>query len=210
MTKISKLVAAMGIAFATIGTASADKFDGFYVGGGVAFNQLTAKWGYQTATYFSQDTYGDNEHSADFDVNAGYAMSFGNFNLAAELGYTSGYGEAEMYSSTYDFWNYELTSGKTFSILPGYKLGQDTLVYGRFGIVKAEGEESWDGGSDSIDFSGKIWGIGVKHALTQNLVAVLEYQATEFDAETYSSGSTYAYTVEPSSNGVKLGVQYTF
>lgn len=230
MTKVSKLVAAMGIAFATIGTASADKFDGFYVGGGVTFNQMTVKYGYSYhENYYGslyseeeQSTYGDNEHSADFDLNVGYAMSFGNFNLAAELGYTSGYGEAELWSGYGDSESYELTRGKTFSILPGYKLGQDTLVYGRFGIVKAEGEysNSWDSGDTySLDFSGKIWGIGVKHAFTPNLIAVLEYQATEFDEEsTYSysydngSGYTYgySYTDEPSSNGVKLGVQYTF
>lgn len=230
MTKVSKLVAAMGIAFATIGTASADKFDGFYVGGGVTFNQMTVKYGYSYhENYYGslyseeeQSTYGDNEHSADFDLNVGYAMSFGNFNLAAELGYTSGYGEAELWSGYGDSESYELTRGKTFSILPGYKLGQDTLVYGRFGIVKAEGEysNSWDSGDTySLDFSGKIWGIGVKHAFTPNLVAVLEYQVTEFDSETLASGG-YAWSandynswhddVEPASSGVTLGVQYTF
>lgn len=241
MTKVTKIAAAMAIAFATVGTASADNFDGFYVGGGVAFNKMTSKTASHYDEYYYGDTYstvdetigGDEDHDVGFNLNVGYGVSFGSFNLAIEAAYTSSYGEAEPYSySANTNWGYsygesakmELTGGKSISILPGFKLSDDTLVYGRLGYVEAEGEFSWSdttGWSDSVskDFSGTIWGIGVKHAFTPNLVAVLEYQVTEFDSETLASGG-YAWSandynswhddVEPASSGVTLGVQYTF
>lgn len=240
MSNVKKIVAAMGIAFATIGTASADNFDGFYVGGGVAFNKMTAKTASHYDEYWYGDTYssvdetigGDEDHDVGFNLNVGYGMSFGSFNLAIEAAYTSSYGEAEPYSYSESAWwgsygesaKMELTGGKSVSILPGFKFSDDTMVYGRLGYVEAEGEFSWsdtDGWSSSVsrDFSGTIWGIGVKHAFTPSLVAVLEYQVTEFDSETLASGSYYSSAnyyyswhddVEPASSGVTLGVQYTF
>jgi len=236
MTKLSKCAAAVALAFAGVSAASAANFDGLYVGGGVALNKMTVGVTSKYSEYYYGDTFnevesdisGDDDHDLGFNLNVGYGMSFGRFNVAIEAAYTSSYGESKPYSYSWNDYSEsmkaELTGGKSVSILPGFKISENTLVFGRIGYVEAEGELSWTDSIDgtlkgSKDFSGTIWGIGVKHAITSNLVAVLEYQATEFDAETILSGgdtfsaddyNTWSDTAEPKSTGITLGVQYTF
>lgn len=178
---------------------------------------------------------GGDKHNAALNLSAGYAMSFGQFNLAGELSYQTSYGEATPYSGSLVEGSYrdsfsekiELANGVAISILPGYKIGKDTLVYGRLGYVRAKAKSSYswsnnqgdsDYESDSTKVNGIQYGIGVKHAFTLKLSAVLEYQAVNFKKKTIFSesgsgdGYTWSYkeTIQPSSNGVLMGMQYAF
>ncbi len=184
-------------------------------------------------------TFGDNEHSVGLNLNLGYGMSFGQFNLAGELSYQPSMAEAKSYSSNgystggdsySDSAEFKLTKGMAISILPGYKIGDNTLVYGRLGHVRAtaSGSDSWsenydgdfDSGSESYStkVDGILLGVGMKHAFTPKLSAVLEYQAVNFkkaagwsEFESWEDGwETSTTAVKPSVNGVLLGIQYAF
>lgn len=229
------LLAVMTVAAATgmmSGTANAN-FDGMYVGGGLAMNKMTVKYSYDDSffdeSFYSQNTGGDNDHSFELNLNAGYGMSFGQFNVAGEFSYATGLGEATPYSWGYSdiggfSYNYstkaELSNAWAISILPGYKLSNNTLIYGRLGYVgaKLKLSESYsdsngfsDGYSDSKSVNGILYGIGMKHAFTPQLAAVLEYQATDFKKETFADGGEgFSEYAEPASNGVLLGIQYSF
>ncbi|MBA3032810.1 MAG: hypothetical protein KKF85_05605 [Gammaproteobacteria bacterium] len=75
----------------------------------------------------------------------------------------------------------------------------------RLGYVKAKAEMAFAGKSVTENFSGTVYGIGVKHAFSRNVAAVLEYQSVVFSGKTIE-GTNY----KPTSNGVMMGVQVGF
>lgn len=238
------IMAAAAVALGlTAGTASADAFNGFYVGTGLAVNKMSGELVSTYSANYNGDLYSDSDsgsvggdkHNAALNLSAGYAMSFGQFNLAGELSYQTSYGKATPYAYSYSSNGYsyseslkiELTKGVAISILPGYKVGKDTLVYGRLGYVRAKAKSAYSESdnegysyseNDSTKVSGIQYGIGVKHAFTPKLSAVLEYQAVNFKKKTILSESdsgdgwteSYKETIQPSSNGVLMGMQYAF
>lgn len=186
-------------------TASANALDGAYVGAGLALSKVSLKISGDGASL----NLGDDSHDAGLNLSAGYGTSFGQFYLAGELGYQTSLGES-------DFGSIEtggspltvagkLKNGWTASVLPGFKLSKGTMAFARLGYVQAKGELSFDGESESKNFKGAVYGIGVKHAFTPNIAAVLEYQSVVFSKKTIDGGD-----FKPSSNGVVLGIQYGF
>lgn len=212
---------------------SADAFDGLYLGAGLAINKMSSKFStsYTDSTGFvlnEQESYGGDKFDVAGNLAVGYGLNFGQFNLAFELSYQNSYGESKPYSSTFgsfsDSIRMELTQGVALSVMPGFKVGKDTLLYGRLGYVRAKAEADY---SDSTGFSdsdsekvrGMLYGIGMKHAFTPNLSALVEYQAVNFRSETIYSetgacgvGCTYTLSdsMKPSSSGLLLGMQYSF
>lgn len=194
----------MAVAAATLGmtavTANASALDGMYVGGGLALNKVSLK--------LSGDglmaNLGDDKHDAGLNLSAGYGVSFGQFYLAGELGYQTSYGKADFGSIDGETITGKLKNGWTASVLPGFKLGKDTLAFARLGYAQSKGELAFGGESESHKFKGTIYGIGVKHAFTPNLAGVLEYQSVNLK-KTFVDGKA-----EPASNGVVLGIQYGF
>lgn len=232
-TKQQISLAVVVLLSATTTTVSADAFDGPYVGAGLAVNKMSAKL---SSSYTESTGYFENDQSSfggdKFDVAAnlavGYGLNLGQFNLAFELSFQNSYGESKPYTYSEPGFSesisMELTKGVAVSVMPGFRVGKDTLLYGRLGYVRAKGKVNY---SDSTGFSesgsaklrGMLYGIGMKHAFTPNLSALLEYQAVNFKSkeifnETGSCGAGCSYSdttsVKPSSNGVLLGMQYSF
>lgn len=202
-----KMIVALAavVASMTAVTASADAFNGAYVGAGLAINKMSLN----ISGDGDKINLGDESHNAGLSLTAGYGASFGQFYLAGELGYQTGYGKSDF--GTFDLGGGPLTltgqlkNGWSASILPGYKFSKDTLAFARIGAVKAKGELSFDGVSESEKFSGAVYGIGVKHAFAPNIAATLEYQSIVFSGKTVGG-----VNFKPTSNGVVLGIQYGF
>ncbi|MDP2265051.1 MAG: outer membrane beta-barrel protein [Thiobacillus sp.] len=195
----------MAVAAAALGmtavTANASALDGMYVGGGLALNKMSLKLSGDGA----MANLGDDKHDAALNLFAGYGASFGQFYLAGELGYQTSYGKADFGSIDGETVTGKLKNGWTASVLPGFKLGKSTLAFARLGYAQSKGELTFAGeSSGSEKFKGTIYGIGVKHAFTPNLAGVLEYQSVNLK-KTFEDAK-----VEPSSNGVVLGIQYGF
>lgn len=194
----------MAVAAATLGmtavTANASAFDGMYVGGGLALNTVSLKLSGDGAMV----NLGDDKHDAGLNLFVGYGASFGQFYLAGELGYQTSYGKADFGLINDVTITGKLKNGWTASVLPGFKLGKDTLAFARLGFAQSKGELTVAGVSESHKFRGTIYGIGVKHAFTPNLAGVLEYQSVNLKR------TIEGVRFEPRSNGVVLGIQYRF
>lgn len=201
---IKKTVMAVAAATLSMTAVTANAFDGMYVGGGLALTKVSLKVSGDGA----MDNWGDDKHDAGLNLFAGYGASFGQFYLAGELGYQTSYGEADFGSVTFGEETYTLTgklkNGWTASVLPGFKLGKDTLAFARLGYAQSKGELTFAGESESHNLKGAIYGIGVKHAFTPNLAGVLEYQVVNLKK------TVDEVKFEPSSNGVVLRIQYRF
>lgn len=218
---------------ATATAVSADAFDGPYVGAGLAANKMSAKLSssYTESTGFfanDQESLGGDKFDVAANLAVGYGLNLGQFNLAFELSYQNSYGESKPYSYSEPGYSeslrMELTKGVAVSVLPGFKVGKDTLLYGRLGYVRAKGKVNFSDStgfseSDSAKLRGMLYGIGMKYAFTPNLSALVEYQAVNFKSkeifsETGSCGVGCSYSdttsVKPSSNGLLVGMQYSF
>ncbi|MHB1292920.1 MAG: outer membrane beta-barrel protein [Sulfuricella sp.] len=198
--KVIMAVAAVAVGM-TAGTASADAINGVYVGAGLALNKVAM----EVSSGGDTINFGDKDHDAGLNLSAGYGVSFGQAYLAGELSYQNSYGKADFVSSGPDALTGELKNGWAISVLPGYKLSKDTLAFARLGYVKAKGELAFAGESRSENFTGTVYGIGVKHAITPTIAAVLEYQSVVFSGKTIEGGN-----LKPTSNGVMLGIQAGF
>jgi opacity protein-like surface antigen len=215
--KLFVAIAVLGLSVAA-GGARADALNGPYVGGGLAFDKGTVK---QTQTFsgpgfsFSQTgTQGNDEHEVGLNLNGGYGATVGGgrFHVAGEISYQSLFGKTES-SGTFGSTSSKLKDVWAISLLPGFKLGDETLAYARLGYAKAKGEFSnftTSGGNVSKDFSGVLYGLGIKHAFNQHLAVVLEYQNLDLKAKDLESAAGITTNVKPGGNGFLLGVQYGF
>lgn len=198
--KIILAVAAVAVGL-TAGTASADALNGPYVGAGLALNKVAMEL---SGAGLGMNL-GDKDHDAGLNLSAGYGASFGQAYLAGELSYQNSYGKADFISVGGDALTGKLENGWAISVLPGYKLGKDTLAFARLGYVEAKLELAAVGESESRNFTGTVYGIGVKHAITPTIAAVLEYQSVVFSGKTIDG-----VNFKPTSNGVMLGIQAGF
>lgn len=197
MKKLMVMVAGLLVA----GVASADAINGPYVGAGLALNKVAL----EVSEGGVGMNLGDKSHDAGLNLSAGYGASFGQAYLAGELSYQNSYGKSDLIFAGPDAITVKVKNGWALSILPGYKLSKDTLGFVRLGYVKAKGEATAVGESASENFSGTVYGIGVKHAFSRNVAAVLEYQSVVFSGKT-----TDGVNRKPTSNGVMMGVQVGF
>ena len=60
------------------------------------------------------------------------------------------------------------------SFLPGLKLGNGALIYGRVGAAQAKLKSATC--NSSLTYKGMLYGIGMKGAVAKNLALVVEYQ----------------------------------
>jgi opacity protein-like surface antigen len=207
-SKVFVAIAVLGLSVAA-GGARADALNGLHVGGGLAYDKGTLKETSSFGGVTSTLTEGNDKHEAGLNLNGGYGATVGGqFHVAGELSYQSLFGKTES-----SFGNIFSTSSKlkdvwALSILPGFKLGDRTLAYVRLGYAKAKGEFKGftSAGTESKDFNGVLYGLGMKHAFTEHLAVVFEYQNLDMKAKDLQSG----FSAKPGGNGFLLGVQYGF
>jgi opacity protein-like surface antigen len=115
-----------------------------------------------------------------------------------EASYSNQIGEITLQSGGRDFSDSVEEAGAV-SILAGFQLGDGALIYARFGAAQAKLKAALSDFSQK--HTGKLFGIGMKGAMTPNLALVLEYQ--NYDLKEKEG-------VKPDAVGVVVGVQYTF
>ena len=171
----------------------------------------------------------------------GYAKTFNRFHLGAELQYQSNLGSTDYSGSAEEYSSdsgslgvgvnvgIELKSALTVSLLPGFLVTPDTLIYGRIGRGSMEtsykyginysgssidGEDSIEnGGSFSFsnagttDVNATVFGFGVKHAVSETVSMSIEYKKITADKVNIDNGFV---EFETEITGVEAGLQYRF
>jgi len=205
-------VAGLGLGVVTAG-ARADALNGPYVGGGLAFEKGPAKVTQTFSGFSFTNTNANDKHELGLNLNGGYGATLGGqFHVAGEISYQNAFGKTET-SSNFGSTSSKLKDVWALSFLPGFKLGDQTLAYARLGYARAKGEFSnytTSGGNVSKDFTGALYGLGIKHAFNQHLAVVFEYHNLDLKAKDLESAGGVTTNVKPGGNGFLLGVQYGF
>ena len=189
----ARLMAAVAIALAA-GAAHA-QFDGIFFGAGIGLYKATI----DVPDAF---TFGNNEHMAGLNLNAGYGRSFGEFNIAGEVRYANEIGKVDLSAVSQSA---KLQNAWSISVLPGYKFGSGGLVFARLGYARAELTGSLLEPDSSKTHNGWVWGLGAKGAISRNLALSVEYQYYDLKREDYALNGP----LQPASTGIVIGVQYT-
>ena len=192
-----KIVGAVTLALSAVAGSACAQYDGLYVGGGVGM--------YKGSVEFNPGAFtaGDTKHRSGVNLNIGYGHTFDKFNLAGELSYTNTIGRVSPGAG----FTAKLDDAWAWSILPGYKLSNSALLYGRLGMASAK-----TSGNALLPDSGKthrgaLYGVGVKLAMDKNWSGVVEYQSYDLKSKDYPIGGGSA---KPSASGIVLGAQYAF
>lgn len=95
----------------------------------------------------------------------------------------------------------------------GYLVTNDALVYGRVGWQRTNYEVNSALAGTSVSKSDTLNGVrvggGVEYAVTDNILARLEYNYTDYEALKYTAGGT-AYSLQPDDSQIRVGVAYRF
>jgi len=188
---------------------------GAYIGVGISRDYSNIKNTYNDGSG-SLTSKGLASSGVDGQVYLGYGQFFDQFYLALEA-------NADWSSEEYqDNFNNDIIRGSTggdsiknnfrwgISLLPGYQLAPNVLLYGRLGYAWANFK--FDGSSE--DLSGFRLGGGFEVAIAQDWGLRLDYSHTWYGSQSYSSnqlrtGLTSA-KFTPGSDQVVLGVDYHF
>ncbi len=185
--KKTLLVLALAAGFS--GVASAEYFNGPYVGlnTGLAMTEVEV----------SNESKTDN--AMNLGLKAGYgALVGGNFYLGGEVELKNTIGKT-------NFSNGSIEAGLTSSIsaTPGFVLNKQTLVYGKLGLgrvdVKATNNSTGYSATDTVDF--KNIGVGVNYLMSKNISVDADFTHYMFDDVT---GFKF------NSNALNVGVNYRF
>jgi outer membrane immunogenic protein len=184
--------------------AIADTTSGPYIGLGAGFynTNLTAKNG-AVVIHF-----GDDKLDAGLDIFAGYKWNSGAGSVSVELGYVDNYGKLGTFSGGTDTLRGEMEGGASISILPGYQLSKDTMIFARLGYAHAKGTMTIAGtltGTSSLKFKDWMYGFGIEHALSPKFAIRAEYKV--LDNMSKLNGTT---TLEPRATGGNLALKYAF
>lgn len=197
---LSTLVASM--AFAS--SAQANKLDGFF--GGVNLSLNSAELDIKIPGVGSATVSNDGQ-TFGFGANAGWGMSFNQFYLGADFGYKSNGGDSKISAGGASIKS-EAKNLMALSILPGFYVQPETLIFGRLGkgtldvTLKASAPGVSDSATESAD--GMVLGFGVKHLFTNKISGVFEYQRLTGDKSV--GGDKFDLTA----NSFNFGAQYNF
>ncbi len=201
--KLKKLAAI--IVLATVSPLTlASTADGPYVGLGMGFynGDTTVKAGAASLTF------GSDKHEVGGDVFAGYKWNLGGGSMATEVSYGSNYGKVTAASYGGEAATTQLKNGVAVSILPGYALSKETTAFVRIGYVRVKGEANVSGtvnSSTSENFNGVMYGVGIDHAVSQNVALRAEYKVLDNLSKTVNG-----VTWEPRGTGLNFAIRYAF
>lgn len=195
--KRTMLAALAASVFAT-GAAQAAGFNGLYVGADGAHSTLKTEGR-------TPELEGSN---ANFGIQLGYGTTVsGNFYLGAEISLRNSIGDFGDKTS-YDVYGSEKISIKTtttdmFSILPGFVVSPNALIYARLGKGDADAEMTYtslDYPSDNYKSTGnlhfRIYGLGLDYLMTKNLSVKAEankISASNASGTSFNVGVNYRF-----------------
>jgi outer membrane immunogenic protein len=212
------------------------KLSGFYVGIGggretaVFDNKLTVDNPNSGANYYYKN---DNSAGQGYSGTAfaGVGAVYENFYIGSEINASTSslkYNGSYTNSSSGDSGASTLRLYESYgvSILPGIKLTNNALLYGRIGYVKGRfkySESNTYSSGSSDNFSGSSWldgmryGVGIGTPLAQNVGMRLEYSHYQYRAFSSSAdvssgltAKTRRFNVTPKDDQVSLDVVFAF
>lgn len=222
---MKKKFLALSLIAATSTVFAQSKFDGFYLQGGVGFDNYdtTLSNGTITSTAGTPPSGSYTMTSNNIDYSNGLKGTFGigygfslSQNALLDLGidyatdskYTSRTNISGGYAST--------SSGKikdkyTYYIAPGYLLNKDSKAYAKIGFISAN--DVSDGDKSSI--KGMSYGVGYKQFIDKNIYFFAEGSYIKIDSKTYTGSGvsytgSYSYTTKSDGYAGFVGVGYKF
>jgi opacity protein-like surface antigen len=197
-----KTLLALGLATLSMGAfASNSTFEGPYVGASVNKVDLSADVRSNAASI----DFSNEGRNLGLGFNLGYGVLNNNFYCAVEAGIRSGSGEAEgEYSGVVV--KIEGEQSWDVSLLPGFKVNDSTLIYGRIGMGSMSGKAVIPGTtySSTEDLDTMIWGLGLQALYSEALSGRLEVSKTSFDKKFESERWVGEATA------LSIGIQYGF
>lgn len=199
------ILAALAASVFATGAAQAAGFDGFYVGANLTSN--TAKVDV-SAPNLNFST-GEGSRQMGFGINLGYGMTFGQFYLAGEAAYAINQGETGTANISGVNVSGKANNIKSISVLPGFVVNKDLLIYARLGKGTVDAEVTASAGNVSRTTSGDIdiitKGIGLEYSMNKNLAIRAEFSVSDGD-KTFDNGEKDTV----SANSLAAGIQYRF
>lgn len=147
------------------------------------------------------------KNSTEVALTAGYGYALGK-DWVGTLGLSLGLKNSDY--ATYTSTNSTATAKEhiSFHIAPGYRVGNDGLVYGKLAVHQMR--VNYVNSSSGIDVTkthqGTGVGIGYAHALTPSLEFSVEYETVKFDSQT----DTVSGTAQPQQGNLNIGLAYKF
>lgn len=218
MTKVSKLVAAMGIAFATIGTVNAQDWSGFYAGATLGKSSIDTSW-----TDLDYDWVGYNvevgsydEDSAAVGLNVGYNWQVGNM----VFGVAGGFAYQDVSNTTFEFDDVYIDNSLSFTAdlraTGGYAIGK-FLPYVTAGVAISDLEHSWHEINDTPDswpdFENKtavVYGVGVEYSVNDKISVGAQWLRYDFGDETSTNPLGYRMEVETEMDRFSASMNFHF
>ncbi|MFV3075109.1 outer membrane protein [Niveispirillum fermenti] len=197
---MSRIASALlgGVALVAVGAAPSlaqSPFDGAYVGAytGYTDNNASAASGAANAKFDSDGWL--------YGAYAGYGKTFDSFYLGGEIDL----GSADISGKgTVAGLPTSLSMNESYGISAraGYLISNDALLYGRVGWQRTNYEVSVGSGATRIKADDTLDGLrlggGLEYALTQNVLARVEYNYTDYDKTRFDE------------NQIRVGVAYRF
>jgi opacity protein-like surface antigen len=160
------IIAALAASVFATGAAQATGFNGAYVGFDGGYSTLKIK-------DRTPDLEGAN---GNFGVQLGYGATISkslylNFYLGGEVGLRDSIGKFGDETVDSVKTSSKTTTTKMFSILPGFVVSPNVLIYGRLGVGNADVEvtKTTDVSSSTTNKDIGIYGLGVDYLMTSNL-----------------------------------------
>jgi len=203
MNKI--LLAAISASSLMIGIVQAAGFDGFYAGATITSNAAKMDMSFPNGSFST----GEGARQMGFGINLGYGKTFGQFYLAGEAAYAINQGETGTAIINGTTVSAKANNVKSISVLPGFVVNKDLLIYARLSKGTLDGELTMSTGNTSISSSGDTdiitKGIGLEYAVNKNLAVRAEFSVSDGDKsfDTGQKNTVYA-------NSLAAGIQYRF
>lgn len=199
------ILAALAASVLATGAVQAAGFNGFYAGAAVTANTAKIDISSPTVNFGT----GEGSRQMGFGINLGYGMTFGQFYLAGEAAYAINQGETGTATINGVNVSGKANNVKSISILPGFVVNKDLLIYARLGKGTVDGELVLSSGNTSISDSGDIdiitKGIGLEYTVSKNLAVRGEFSVSDGD-KSFDTGQKNTITA----NSLAAGVLYRF
>ncbi|WP_445156956.1 outer membrane protein [Halomonas sp. E14] len=215
MKKIVQMAAVAAVAAGASSMALAAP--SFYVG---------AQAGYQNVDMEEKESWGNASFTTDYSMTglAGGVFAGAKFHLTPEfylapevnLGTSNADGGDRFNMPGYSA-SYEFEAGRSYGIgvLAGYNVTPATSVYGRLGYQRTKFKVSYNETgepteSDSENFSGARFGVGMDTALSSNVALRLDWSHTPYSSKSYEDEWGDRITFDPTESLFQVGVLVSF
>jgi hypothetical protein len=188
-------IAALFAASFSVSAVQAAGFNGAYVGFDAGYTTLKSNG---LASTIGSELEGSN---VNFGVQLGYGATIsGNFYLGGEVGLRNNAGDfgSKTISGTSTTVSLKTSNAKMFSLLPGFVVSPNTLIYARIARMNVDTEATITNPNSSSTGSGNanIYGLGVDYLMTSNLSVKAEankISASDTDGTSFNVGVNYRF-----------------